>query len=180
MATRVRWAWEQLPACTIGTDQESTAFLGGVREWVRARVPLVSKKAKVALPRAQGIKLFLTGELDNMATRRSALRRLLSAVEGDRTRDPERFLEIVDHLVHELAVYKDTDNGCPTCQSGDLEMWTDTADRVVFLCDFMGCAHDGALQPWSGSCDELRPATRAEVLARYPAADLVGSSPDAG
>jgi hypothetical protein len=180
MATRVRRAWEQLPACTSGTDQDSIAFLEGVREWIRTRVPQVSKKVWAALPTARGVRLFLTGDLEAMATRRSAVRDLLSAVERDDTRDPERFLQVVDRLVRELAVFKDVDSGCPACRSGDLEMWSDESGRIVFLCDFMGCAHDGQLHPWSGSRDELRPASRAQVLPRYPAADLLGGSRSAG
>src|SRR5688572_14525296 len=158
MATRVRRAWEQLPPCTAGVDQDSVAFLEGVREWIRTRVPQVSKKVWAALPNAQGIKLFLTGDLKAMATRRPAIRDLLWAVERDNTRDPERFLEVVDRLARELAVYKNVDSGCPTCHSGDLEMWSDEGGRIVFLCDFMGCAHDSQLHPWSGSPDDLRPA----------------------
>ena len=55
----------------------------------------------------------------------------------------------------------------------------DDHGRIVFVCDFMGCTHDARLEAWSGPTDDLRPASRAEVLARFPAADLEGS-PGAG
>jgi hypothetical protein len=179
MATRIRRAWHELPPCVGGAEPGSTAFLEGVREWIRTRVPQVSKKVWGALPTAQGIRLFLRGNLDEMPTRRSAVRELLSAVARDDTRDPERFLEVVDRLVRQLVVFKDADTGCPTCRSGDLEMWSDDRGLIVFVCDFMGCTHDARLEAWSGPTDELRPASRAEVLTRFPAADLEGS-PGAG
>src|SRR5262245_22076817 len=177
MATRVRRAWEQLPACTAGTDPGSPAFLAGVREWLRTRVPEVSKHVGVGLPAALGIQLFLKGDLQTMATRRAAVRDLLSAVERDSTRDPERFLQVVDGLARELAVFKDANESCPTCASGELEMWSDDAGAVVLLSDFMGCAHDGRLRPWTGSQEGLHPASRDQVLARYPSADLVSARP---
>jgi len=179
MATRVRRAWQELPTCVGSATPGSIAFLEGVREWLRTRVPQVSKKIWTVLPSARGIRLFLRGNLDQMAARRSAVRDLLAAVERDDTRDPERFLEVVDRLVRQLAVFKDGDTGCPTCRSGDLEMWSDDRGRIVFVCDFMSCAHDAGFDPWSGSLDDLHPASRAQVLARFPTADLDGS-PTAG
>jgi hypothetical protein len=176
MATRIRRAWRQLPACTAGRSPATIAFLEGVREWLTTRVPQVSAKVRTALPDARGGTLFLTCALDTMATRRSAVRDLLSAVQRDDTRDPERFLKVVDDLARALAVFKDLDSGCPTCQSGDLEMWSDEGGSIVLVCDFMGCTHDGSLHPWSGSPHALHPATRTQVLARYPAADLLGNS----
>jgi hypothetical protein len=172
MGTRVRQTWQELPACVGGNEPGSAAFLEGVREWIRTRVPQVSKKVWTALPRAQGIHTFMRGSLDEMATRRSAVRDLLEAVERDDTRDPERFVAVVDRLVRQLAVFKDAETGCPTCRSGDLEVWSDERGRLIFVCDFMGCSHDANLNAWTGSRDELRPASRAQVLARFPSADL--------
>ena len=180
MATRIRRAWGQLPACTAGRNAETIAFLEGVREWITMRVPDVSAKVRTALPDARGVTLFLTGALDTMATRRSAVRDLLSAAQRDDTRDPERFLKVVDDLARALAVFKDLDSGCSTCQSGDLEMWSDEGGSIVLICDFMGCTHDGTLHPWSEPPHALYPATRTQVLARYPAADLLGNSPVTG
>jgi hypothetical protein len=145
-----------------------------VREWLRTRVPQVSKKVGTALPISQGVGLFLRGNLHEMPTCRSAVRDLLTAVERDDSRGPERFLEVVDRLARQLAVFRDADTGCPGCGSGDLEMWSDGGGDIFFVCGFMGCTHDADLRTLSGSLDDLRPASRAQVLARYPAADLEG------
>jgi hypothetical protein len=73
-------------------------------------------------------------------------------------------------LAWSLVLYEREDDGC-TCQSGDLGLWTDgQADYEV--CDFLGCCFEAKgrkVDPPPG----LRPATRAEVLRRYPRAALV-------
>jgi hypothetical protein len=52
MATRVRRAWQALHTCVGSAEPGSTAFLEGVREWLRTRVPQVSKNIRTSLPSA--------------------------------------------------------------------------------------------------------------------------------
>jgi hypothetical protein len=157
VSTRIRRAWAALPEPDAGGGLTTTSSLEPVRAWLATVVPGVSSKVRLALPMSEGIGLLLAADLSTVAASEAAFASLMQAAR-------------------ELAVFKDTANGCPTCQSGDLEMWADSRGALFYLCDARGCLHDHSLAPSDTSWRDLRPASRSQVLQRFPDAQLLPST----
>lgn len=174
-ATRIRRAWDTLLDRTSGIPLDSPRFLEAVRAWTQTAVPAVSVKAAAALKDARGVRLLLAGQFDTLPLRRSVANDLLQTARSDRTPDPERFAAIVNRFAWALAVYSDDNDGCSRCQ-GDLEMWSHPAGEIVLWCNLLGCTLDAAGSPIDTNSRLLSPATRQQVLARHPAADLLGGN----
>lgn len=173
MATRIRRAWEALSDRTAGMPLDSPVFLEAVKTWMQTAVPAVSVKAAAALKQARGVQLLLAGQFATLPLRRSVAKSLLERAKSDATPDPERFAAIVDDFAWALVVYSDDDACCPVCQ-GDLEMWSTPIGEIVFECNVLGCTFDTMESPIEIRNTVLVSATRQQVLARHPAADLLG------
>lgn len=173
IATRIRRAWESLSDRTAGIPLDSPVFLEAIKTWMQNAAPAVSVKAAAALKQARGVQLLLAGDSATLPLRRSAAKKLLEKAKSDATADPERFAAIVNDFAWALVVYSDDDSCCPVCQ-GDLEMWSTPIGEIVLECNLLGCTFDIAELPIETRNTELKPATRQQVLACHPAADLLG------
>lgn len=173
MSTRIRRAWDALLDRTSGMPLDSPTFLEAARVWMQTAVPAVSVKAAAALEHARGVQLLLAGRFATLPLRRCVASDLLQTAKNDTTPDPERFVAIVNRFAWALAVYSDDDDTCPRCQ-GDLEMWSTPVGEIVFRCDLLGCTFDATEAPIEASNLLLGPATRQQVLALHPGADLLG------
>jgi hypothetical protein len=172
MAGRIRASWAGL-----GERLGASGDLGGERSiralqaWLRDELPGVSRLVAEALPGARGVAFLLVAAPETLPITRGALAAFASALRAEPPVDPRTYVAHVDAQCWNLVLFEPVDDGCLQCQSGDLALWSD--GRELFeVCDFLGCCLDARGRPCSAPAG-LRPATRAQVLARFPDAPLV-------
>jgi hypothetical protein len=170
MASRIERSWQELGRQLAGARPGSVDWMSGLRDWLWRSPAGVSRIAAERLGTAKGIQLVVQAEAAELPISTSAITAFLSALRASPPSDPQKYVEHVDALCWRLAVFQREDDSCPVCQS-DLELWTD--GRATFeICILLGCciaANGTQVPPPAG----LRPATRDEVLARYPSAPLL-------
>jgi len=171
MPSRIRHAWQSLAARVEGLEPGTPAFILALQEWLRTELGGVSRLAAAALPAAQGVQQVLAREATALPVSARAASELATALRAPPpSTNPEAFVREVDALCWRLAVFARDDDVCPRCQ-GDLELWT---DGTVFFehCTLLGCLFEAAGARVTSPPHGLRPATRAEVLQRFPGAVL--------
>jgi hypothetical protein len=169
MAGRIRSSWtalsERLPTGRLDTERSIRVL----QAWLRDEVASVSKVAAATLAEARGVALLVAAEPETLPLTRVALAGFAGALRADPPVDPRGYVRHVDELCWNLVLFK-PDDSCHACQ-GDLSLWTDGREELE-VCDLLGCCFDAHGRQCSAP-PGLRPASRAQVLRRYPLAPVV-------
>jgi hypothetical protein len=170
MAGRIRSSWTDLAERLPTGRLENEGSVRVLQAWLRDDVASVSRLAAASLAEARGVALLLAAEPETLPLTRVALAGLALALRADPPVDPRAYVRHVDQLCWNLVLFRRDDDSCDVCQ-GDLGLWTDGREELE-VCNLLGCCFDARGRQCSAP-PGLRPATRAQVLRRYPLAPLV-------
>lgn len=166
VASRIRRSWAGLADRLMPLSPESFRFLETFQDWARLGPQSVSRKAADRVSKAKGIALLVGTPACDLPATRGAVSKLSAALAHPTLpRDPVAFVDFVDSLCWQLAVFHRCDDACPACGDGDLELWTD-GGRCFQICDSLGHCFSESDQRVDAP-PGLRPARLSEVRSLF-------------